>query len=48
MRKLLFFNKEKSKEKSIDNSKSIMQIKNIRLNDINRVIIGNLYKFASN
>ena len=42
------FNKEKSKDKSIDNSKSIIQIKNTRLKDINRVIIGNRYKFASN
>ena len=35
-------NSEKSKDKSIDNSNLIMQLKNIRLKDIKRVIIGNL------
>ena len=35
-------NSEKSKDKSIEKSSSIMQLKNIRLKDINRVIIGNL------
>ena len=34
-------NSEKSKDKSIDNSNSIMQLKNIGLKDINKVIIGN-------
>ena len=35
-------NSEKSKDKSIDNSNSTMQLKNIRLKNTNRVIIGNL------
>ena len=35
-------NSEKSKDKSTDNSNSLMQLKNIRLKDINRVTIGNL------
>ena len=36
-------NSEKSKDKSIENSNSLMQLKNIRLKDIiNRVIIGSL------
>ena len=32
-------NSEKSKDKSIDNSNSIMQLKNIGLKDINKVVI---------
>ena len=36
------FNSEKGKHKSIDNSNSIMQPKNIRLKDTNRAIIENL------
>ena len=35
-------NSERSKGKSIDSSHSIMQLKNKRLKDINRVIIRNL------
>ena len=35
-------NSEKGKDKSIDNSNSIMQLKNIRLRGTNRVIIANL------
>ena len=35
-------NSKNSKDKSIDNSNSILQLKNIRLKDINRVIIRNL------
>ena len=31
-----------SKDTSIDNSSSIMQLKNVRLKNINRIIIGNL------
>ena len=35
-------NSEKGKDKSIDNSNSTMQLKNRRLKNTNRVIIGNL------
>ena len=35
-------NSKNSKDKSIDNSNSILQLKNIRLKDINRVIIRTL------
>ena len=35
-------NSEKSKDKSIDNSNSIIQLKNIRRQKFNRVIIENL------
>ena len=36
-------NSEKSKDKAIENSNSITQLKNIRVKDINRVIIGNVH-----
>ena len=35
-------NSKNSKDKSIDNSNSILQLKNVRLKDINRVIIRTL------
>ena len=35
-------NSEKSKDMSIDNFNSILQLKNMRLKDINRTIIGSL------
>ena len=35
-------NSEESKDKSIGNTNSMMQLKNIRLKDINRLIVGNL------
>ena len=57
MRKLMFLIVKRTKialtlTLTIDNSNSIMQLTNIRLKDINRVIIGNLninslpFKFA--
>ena len=35
-------NSEESKDKSIGNTSSMMQLKNIRLKDINRLTVGNL------
>ena len=41
MRKLMFLIVKRTKDKSIDNSNSIMQLKNLRLKYINRVITEN-------